>query len=79
MSNLSGFVPVLPQSTLERALIADFLLQQGVLFCDLYSLPEAEAWRLFDAACAYARRKAGKVNLPSRLRPAKFCASFSLN
>jgi len=79
MSNLSSFVPVLPPSALERALIAEYLLQQGVLFCELYSLPVADAWRLFDSAYAYARRKAGGVLRVSHLRPAKLCASFSLN
>jgi hypothetical protein len=61
MSNLNGFLPILPESIIERTLIADYLLSQGYLLCDLQYLATENADRLFEKACKFAKQKVNEV------------------
>ena len=78
MSNLNGFLPALPISMIERALIADYLLSQGYLLCELQYLAAQDAKRLYEEARQFARKKASKV-LPDPMMTAYSMAGFSLN
>ena len=78
MSNLNGFSPVLPESIIERALIADYLLGQGYLLCDLPFLAMQDADRLYEEACRYARIKAQEV-APQVSLESYFAVGFSFN
>jgi len=78
MSNLNGFLPALPESLVERALIADYLLEQGYLLCDLQYLAAEDADRLYKEACQFARRKVGEVS-PGVSLTRYSAVGFSLN
>ena len=58
----------LPQSTLERKLIAEYLLGKGHNIRDLGNMPELTAKSLMKDACLYAALKLTEIE--SR---AKFC------
>ena len=78
MSDLNGFLPALPESLIERALIADYLLEHGYLLCDLQYLAAKDADRLYKEACQFARRKVGEFS--SDVSLTRYSAvGFSLN
>ena len=78
MSNLNGFLPVLPESIIERTLIADYLLGLGYLLCDLQYLTAEDADRVFEEACQFAKWKVSEVVLGVILTEYSV-VSFSLN
>ncbi|MFN2195386.1 MAG: hypothetical protein ACK2UW_04600 [Anaerolineales bacterium] len=57
-----------PQSILERALIAEFLLAKGYLLSDLENLPEQEAKDLMKAACLYAGLRLAEIEAKAKFR-----------
>jgi hypothetical protein len=57
-----------PQSVLERALIAEYLLAKGYLLSDLKYLPEQEAKDLMKAACLYAGLKLAEIEAKAKFR-----------
>ena len=78
MSNLNGFLPVLPKSIIERALIIDHLLSQGYLLCDLQYLATEDAKQLFEEARQFAKWKIGE-NIPEITLTGYSAVGFSLN
>ena len=78
MSNLNGFIPILPESIIERALIADYLLGQGYLLCDLQYLDTEDADRLYEQARQFACKKVNEVS-PSVPLTRYSAVGFSLN
>ena len=78
MSNENGFLPALPKSIIERALIAEYLLGKGYLLCDLQFLATDDAYRLYEEACLFARRNLREVM--TRVSLTRYSATgFSLN
>lgn len=57
-----------PTSTLERALIAEFLLAKGYLMSDLKDLPEQEARQLMTEACRFAGLRLTEIEARARFR-----------
>jgi len=78
MSDPNSSLPVLPESLIERALIADHLLGQGYLLCDLQYLATEDADQLYEKACQFARRKVGEIS-PGVSLTRYFAVGFSLN
>lgn len=50
-----------PQATLERALIAEYLLGKGYLVSDLKGLPRPVAKRLMKEACRFATLRLAEI------------------
>lgn len=50
-----------PQATLERALIAEYLLGKGYLVSDLKTLPDQIAKRLMREACRFAALRLAEI------------------
>ena len=61
MSNPNSFLPILPESIIERALIADYLLIKGYLLNELQYLAPDDANQLYEEACRFAQRKSDEV------------------
>lgn len=78
MSNPNGFLPVLPESMIERTLIADYLLSLGYLLCDLQYLATEIADQLFEGAYQFAKQKANEFVPDASLREYS-AVGFSLN
>ena len=78
MSNPNNFLPVLPESLIERALIADFLLGKGYLLSELQYLAVETAQLLYDEACQFAKRKSNEV-FPKISMTMYSAVGFSLN
>ena len=57
-----------PQSTLERKLIADYLLSKGYTLTDLEKLPKQEAKNLMGKACIFASLKLAEIESRSKFR-----------
>jgi hypothetical protein len=57
-----------PQSSLERKLIKEFLLEQGYRPSDLKNLPREQARSLMVAACRYASLRLAEVESKARMR-----------
>lgn len=57
-----------PQATLERALIAEYLLGKGYLVSDLRQLPPDEARQLMAAACRFAGLRLAEIEARARMR-----------
>lgn len=78
MASTNGFLPVLPESIIERTLISNYLLGKGYLLCDLQYLPTEDADRLYEEACRFAKQEAHKVL--SEISLTKYSSvGFSLN
>jgi hypothetical protein len=78
MSNLNGFRPILPESLIERTLIADYLLSLGYLLCDLQYLAIENAGHLFEEAYRYAKQKVNE-DVPDIILKEYSALDFSLN
>jgi len=59
-----------PQSSLERILIKEYLLEKGYRLSDLKDLPREQARSLMVAACRYASLKLAEVESRARMREA---------
>lgn len=57
-----------PQSSLERKLIREFLLEKGYRPSDLRTLPRDQAKSLMVAACRYASLRLAEVESRARMR-----------
>ena len=57
-----------PQSSLERRLIAEYLLSKGYHMPDLRDLPEQTAKSLMKKACLYAALKLAEIESRAKLR-----------
>jgi hypothetical protein len=57
-----------PQSTLEHALIADYLLAKGYLMSELKDLPVDEARQLMTEACRFAGLRLAEIEARARFR-----------
>jgi hypothetical protein len=67
-----------PQSTLERTLIAEYLLSQGYLTSELKELPPLVAKRLKGEACRFAALRLAEIEAKAELRQ-KLRPPISLN
>jgi hypothetical protein len=56
------------QSTLEHALIADYLLAKGYLMSELKDLPVDEARQLMTEACRFAGLRLAEIEARARFR-----------
>jgi hypothetical protein len=66
--NSVKWAPTGPQSTLERKLIEEYLLEKGYRLIDLRGLPKAEAVSLMKEACLYASLKLAEVESRAQFR-----------
>jgi hypothetical protein len=56
------------ESTLERKLIAEYLLDKGYCWSDLKNLPKKKANNLMKEACRYAALKLAEIEARSKFR-----------
>jgi len=78
MPNSNSFLPTLPESIIERALIADYLFVEGYLLHELQYLATEDARRLYEEACQFAQRKSNEV-LPKIPFASYSAVGFSCN
>jgi len=57
-----------PESSLERKLIAEYLLGKGYRMSDVRKLPEPEMIRLMKEACRYAALRLAEIESRSKFR-----------
>jgi hypothetical protein len=57
-----------PESSLERKLIAEYLLSKGYKMSDVRNLPEPEMIRLMKEACRYAALRLAEIESKSKFR-----------
>jgi len=67
-----------PQSILERTLVAEYLLCNGYLFCDLDDLPYQQANALIREALQFAARRIAEITPEIMFSPI-IRIPFSLN
>jgi hypothetical protein len=61
-------VTEITESTLERKLIAEYLLDKGYCWSDLKNLPKKKANNLMKEACRYAALKLAEIEARSKFR-----------
>ncbi|UCH58894.1 MAG: hypothetical protein JSV61_11830 [Anaerolineales bacterium] len=57
-----------PQSTLEKKLIEEYLIEKGYRMDDLHNMPEVQAKALMQEACRYASLKLAEVESKTKFR-----------